>query len=53
MVKDTIRVVDLLNTPIALSRPEHRLLVVLNDLLEMDLKRRRRRRNYWGLGSRR
>ena len=38
-IKDTIKIVYLLNAPIALRRPDHRLLVALNDLLMKDLRR--------------
>ena len=44
-VKNTIRVVDLFNAPIALCCPDHWFLVTLNDLLRKDLKRRGR--NCW------
>ena len=44
-------VVELLNAPVALYRPGHWFLVPFDDLLGKDLMRRRR--NYWGFGSRR
>ena len=41
-VKDTIRVVNLFNAPVAFCCPGHWFLVVLNNLLGKDLRRRGR-----------
>ena len=49
MVKDTIRIVNLLDTLVALGCPDRQLLVILDDLLRKGL--RRRRRNYLRFSS--
>ena len=50
-VKGIVKIVDLLDAPVTLRHPDHRLLVALDDLLRKGLKRRRK--NCLRLNSRR
>ena len=49
MVKDTVRIVDLLDAPVILRCPDYWLLVTLDDLLRKSLERRRK--NYLRLNN--
>ena len=41
-VKDIVKIIDLLNGPVTLCRPDHWLMVSLNDLVRKGLRWKRR-----------